>query len=215
MGLSPGVVFKTMNRPWIEQWIDKHRAELINRAQRLSEPSNQKSFYEDLENVGYHRIPKLFTRQLINGLRKTKGILPSNEVHVGHSEKTTWLEHRFPDDTDFPNTLLASFDIIDFVTPVLPPNGPDIRRIQAWINTYRPGEFIPEHSDSDGVLQLLIELQTPRLNDYGFLCINGHNVDVSPGDLIVFRAHECPHRTRPVPEHAGQSRENLVIRFYD
>ena len=71
--------------------------------------------------------------------------------------------------------------------------------IKAWMSIYREGEFITPHRDSDGLIQMLVCLESPRdASSGGALILGAQAVILAPGDAVVFKATEVEHYTTPL-----------------
>jgi len=90
---------------------------------------------------------------------------------------------------------------------------------KAWINRYRLGDAVPQHTDADGDTQLVICLQeTPFPKFGGEIFIEDASLPLTTGDAVIFEASRLPHGVSPYrgncPQGLAYYRVTLVLRFY-
>lgn len=77
-----------------------------------------------------------------------------------------------------------------------------VASLRCWTSIYEIGQYINEHKDGKGDLQIIICLQAPRQNAGGQLCIDladgTHKISLAPGDAVFFKATDLQHYTTPL-----------------
>lgn len=88
----------------------------------------------------------------------------------------------------------------------------------SWTSIYRVGEYINQHRDGAGSIQLLVCLQSPPgPANGGELVVGGSRLFLRPGDAVVFEATALEHYTTPIvptAEDANPHRTVLVGRYF-
>ena len=96
-----------------------------------------------------------------------------------------------------------------------------VLRTLSWTHHYEVNEFIPEHLDRNGTIQLVACLRCrPEENEEVFY-IRQHgekrHITMKAGDAMLFDATRLAHGTEPLAgemEHGGADRVVLVVRYY-
>lgn len=88
-------------------------------------------------------------------------------------------------------------------------------RLAAWVNCFAHGEWIGEHRDADGDIQLIIPIKAPSPGLGGDFWIEDASgiVPMCPGDVLVFNAARHPHGTT-APTQREHQRTTLNIRLW-
>jgi hypothetical protein len=138
----------------------------------------------------------------------------SRRVNVNES-KANWTEYEIKKDTPLYDAL-TSEKVLYFVRHITNKNF--IRHIGTWGNSYEVGEYIPEHKDDGGSVQMLLVLVSPPPNCGGVLTIDSHAIeDISPGDAVFFAANKLLHGTTPLIKSIKSSEPQRIVavaRFY-
>jgi hypothetical protein len=145
--------------------------------------------------------------------------LPLHEVCVGEDHDINWLEHYFVEPAAALNGLAVDKNFISLICEISGLPSIDERKTQVWINRYRPGDYVPPHTDTSGDTQFLLclqELPVSRLG--GDLYIKKKTIRLKAGDAVLFQANRVLHGTSRIVsgqvETSGYSRVTCVIRFY-
>lgn len=213
MSIPPEAVFGFLRPDLLEKWIKSTDRTLLLKEERLRNSQVRAEYVERFRTRGWYRIEDCLSEVTIRGLQGCMETLEGEGVHVGDGRNQTWLEYRFDESNNLPKVIVENTILREFLFLPFDRNFRDVREIKSWINCYRSGEYIPEHTDSDGFLQLLIGLETPENADEPLLEIEGREVPLNPGDLVIFQAAECTHKTRPVPDESAGNRVNAAVRF--
>jgi hypothetical protein len=214
MSLPPEAIFKSIQQEWIRKWIDARENLPLRNAERITSPDFANRYRTSLKNKGWFRIENLIKEPIVRGLLACREVLEKQEVHVNEETNVTWLEYSFPDDQPVPQAIIDASELQQVLFEPLDLNSHQLSK-KAWINCYRPGEYIPEHSDSEGIVQFLIGLQSPAESTQPLLVIEDEEVPLDPGDLLIFKASERTHWTRPVPDDVTTSRINAALRYIE
>lgn len=93
-----------------------------------------------------------------------------------------------------------------------------LNQLVVWSSKYQQDEYINPHCDSSGTVQLLTCLQAPSTKKQGGeLIVGGRELNLQPGDAVLFRATELTHYTTPIratAEEPNPRRTVLVGRYF-
>jgi hypothetical protein len=149
---------------------------------------------------GFVHLPGLISPGRAAQLQLTTEDVPVRQVICG-DEGVRFGEQTFDDGHSIPRFFAAD----EQTRLVLALAGSqEVRGVRCWTAVYRRGQFIEQHTDEGGSIQLLVCLHAPRADTHG-----GHLVlrretreqvafALSPGDAVAFTATAVPHRTTPL-----------------
>ena len=113
--------------------------------------------------------------------------------------------------------LLARTEL-DAVLPLIPfvaKLTEEADRMVAWVNCFSPGEWIGEHRDADGDIQLVVPIEMPSAGQGGDLWVDKASsiVPMRTGDVLAFNAAIHPHGTTASTQ-TQRKRTTLNIRLW-
>jgi hypothetical protein len=164
-------------------------------------------------------LPRLLPPHLCAELKQAIDRLPSRRVSLGNGSPPTW------DSTDIPpshaiSTLFGDSAVYRGINDGLDGTALAVNDHICWAHRYRHGEFIPQHVDSMGVLQMLIVVHRSRGVAGGEFCIKRGRrpfaYDLHCGDAAVFAATQHLHWTTTLAAARSNRRGTrlvLVSRF--
>jgi len=168
-----------------------------------------------LERDKFALIPRLLPRHRCAELRAAIAQLPCRRVNVGNASPVTW------DSMDVPAShpifaLFGDAAVYRGINAALKHSGIAVNDHMCWAHRYRHGEFIPEHVDSMGVLQMLIVVHRDRDLTGGkfFVKLDRETFayDLQCGDAVIFAASQYPHWTTALAtSRAGRGGMRMVL----
>lgn len=214
MSLDPRTILLSQNKKIVSKWMEKHLTEYIKTSKKLEERLIQE--YETrYADQGYFKVESVVRKKLIQSFLELEDQVPSREVYVSSNRTRTWKEYKFPDQQNILETVFFTQPLNRLLKGIrLTENR--VSCTEGWLNRYRTGESIPEHKDTSGDHQIILGLQTPNPGtSNGLLFVDGNRLHLGPGDVLVFKAHELPHRTKPNENSEAPDRINAVLRIYE
>jgi hypothetical protein len=141
----------------------------------------------DYARKGYALLPRLIDPAAAERWESEHRSLPGRSVDVGREHHVRWIEQKIRDPAQALASLTFADGLIELVAKIAGLDGVDVRRTEAWINRYRPGESVPQHCDGDGCTQLVLCLQGVLEPDKGGdLIIRDEVVPLRAGDGVLF-----------------------------
>lgn len=173
---------------------------------------------EQLAGAGYVVIRGLASEALAGSLRASTAGLPVFDVDCGIAG-VRWREHR-PSPGHPMYDLFAHGDLLTWVSANVG------RALGAspvcWTSHYLAGQYINEHRDIAGAVQLLLCLDAPPEGCGGELRFGprgkGGGIFLRRGDGVLFRAAHLLHATSPLTataECTAPERMVAVARYFD
>lgn len=169
---------------------------------------------------GFLFLKGFFPFEAAASLRAAADTLPGKRVEVNDT-RITWWEQCVPNGHPL-DAIFCGPKVMSVVRTAL---GQTRRRrldYTVWVSTYRLGEYVNEHKDRDGIIQIVLGLQAGPAECGGesILRITDRIVRVflTAGDLLVFDAASIPHSTTPVcagPDGSVVNRVVAVARYYE
>lgn len=138
--------------------------------------------------------------------------IPARRVRCGNTIDVTWLEQSITQKHPI-GSYLSSESIVNMMQETGGFTDQKLTKFQCWSCYYSEGEYINEHVDTIGDIQLLICLIATPPDKGGLLhAVTSSKstlpIHMTPGDALIFEATAIPHFTTPV---LGEESERLVV----
>lgn len=171
-------------------------------------------------NDKYVLIPRFLAPSTAGDLARVVTSWPSRRVTCG-IENVSWSEQTIPKDSELYYQLHSS-RVHRILGSLLNLSEPDATtRSSCWTCCYRSNEYINQHRDGDGTIQLLVCLENCAKENGGTLKFRVGAAERShhlfPGDAVFFKATELVHWTTPLlaSEQVPHPRRVVAVaRFY-
>ena len=159
---------------------------------------------ERMREDGFTCLPSLVPSGFATALALSALRLPSHRVICG-LPNVAWDEQTIPVG-HLLYRLFTRGDVRAFVNEVC---GEELApEPQCWTSSYAAGEYINEHTDVTGRVQLLLSLAAPPPGHGGVLRFGPDGsigeVLLAPGDGLLFLARQVVHATTPIVESEAE-----------
>jgi hypothetical protein len=167
----------------------------------------------------YLLIPNLIPQDQTASFLNETAAWPERRVSCGMPD-TQWTEQSVPRDSAL-FELFSSDYIVKALHELLrqAPTGKQ-PTLTSWISRYQVGEYINDHCDRTGDIQIVLAIGCYPPENGGLLCVDCHGCTdryfLCPGDALVFRATEVRHHTTPLiatQVHSSPERVVAVARY--
>lgn len=157
-------------------------------------------------------LPNFLSNLTVTEWIKSLEPIPARRVRCGNTTNISWLEQSI-NSTHIIGVSLQSEQLINFVKKIGRFHKHKLYKFQCWSCYYNEGEYINQHVDTIGDIQILINLIATPTDKGGILhALNSTNkatpIHMNPGDALIFEATSVPHFTTPI---IGPENERLVI----
>lgn len=150
---------------------------------------------DNLIKSGYHIFPEVCTPSQVAYVVDELNRMNARRTPLSESNQSVWW-----DEINIPqSTRLAAMILDEDLKHQIEAEFSVIQKAVFWANRYQLGEYIPKHCDTDGDLQIILQVSLPPKSCGGDLLIHHRNgvnlVPQSAGQRLLFQATKSQHET--------------------
>lgn len=174
-----------------------------------------------LDKNGYYLLPQFLSKEDATNYEIETRSLPIRWVHTAGLTTIRYQSQHIPLDSNLGRLFLCD-SILDLICTAMGfPSVQQPEQLLFWIHRYELHQYITEHKDRAGDIQLLISLKQPPKENGGVLFIkNGDNIIPLPmqtGDAALLYASQYFHFSNVLvetEENPSPSKVIAVARYY-